>query len=61
MHENLNIIYISFQPTIYNNYKSIEFFPNNFHEYLLSPEVGFSHSYTLGRRFFKHKQKQRYK
>ncbi|XP_031633895.1 probable RNA methyltransferase bin3 isoform X2 [Contarinia nasturtii] len=35
-------------PTIYNNYKNIEFFPNNFHEYLLSPEVGFSHSYTLG-------------
>lgn len=40
---------ISFtQPTIFNNYKNIEFFPNNFHEYLLSPEVGFSHSYTLG-------------
>lgn len=37
-----------FQPTIFNNYKSIEFFPNNFHEYLLSPEVGFSHSYALG-------------
>uniref|UniRef100_A0A1B0DMV3 RNA methyltransferase n=1 Tax=Phlebotomus papatasi TaxID=29031 RepID=A0A1B0DMV3_PHLPP len=34
--------------TIFNNYKSIEFFPNKFHEYLLSPEVGFSHSYALG-------------
>lgn len=34
--------------TIYNNYKNIEFFPNKFHEYLLSNEVGFSHSYTLG-------------
>lgn len=40
---NLNL-----QPEIYNNYKKIEFFPNKFHEYLLSPEVGFSHSYTLG-------------
>lgn len=36
------------QPEIYNNYKQIEFFPNKFHEYLLSSEVGFSHSYTLG-------------
>uniref|UniRef100_A0A6P4FQG5 RNA methyltransferase n=1 Tax=Drosophila rhopaloa TaxID=1041015 RepID=A0A6P4FQG5_DRORH len=35
-------------PEIYNNYKQIEFFPNKFHEYLLSSEVGFSHSYTLG-------------
>ncbi|XP_055372866.1 7SK snRNA methylphosphate capping enzyme bin3 [Condylostylus longicornis] len=34
--------------TIYKNYNSIEFFPNKFHEYLLSNEVGFSHSYTLG-------------
>lgn len=34
--------------TIYNNYSSIEFYPNKFHEYLLSPEVGFSHSYLLG-------------
>lgn len=34
--------------TIYNNYKSIEFFPNKFNEYLLSSEVGFSHSYCLG-------------
>ncbi|XP_055693717.1 7SK snRNA methylphosphate capping enzyme bin3-like [Lutzomyia longipalpis] len=34
--------------TIFNNYKAIEFFPNKFHEYLLSPEVGFSHSYALG-------------
>lgn len=36
------------QSEIYNNYKQIEFFPNKFHEYLLSSEVGFSHSYTLG-------------
>ncbi|CAD7012704.1 unnamed protein product [Ceratitis capitata] len=35
-------------PEIYNNYRNIEFFPNKFHEYLLSSEVGFSHSYTLG-------------
>ncbi|XP_017003297.2 7SK snRNA methylphosphate capping enzyme bin3 [Drosophila takahashii] len=35
-------------PEILNNYKQIEFFPNKFHEYLLSSEVGFSHSYTLG-------------
>ncbi|EDW73795.2 uncharacterized protein Dwil_GK19498 [Drosophila willistoni] len=35
-------------PEIYNNYKQIEFFPNKFHEYLLSSEVGFSHSYTMG-------------
>lgn len=34
--------------TIYNNYSTIEFYPNKFHEYLLSPEVGFSHSYLLG-------------
>lgn len=34
--------------TIYNNYCTIEFYPNKFHEYLLSPEVGFSHSYLLG-------------
>ncbi|XP_015174699.1 PREDICTED: 7SK snRNA methylphosphate capping enzyme-like isoform X1 [Polistes dominula] len=27
---------------IYKNYQSIEFFPNNFTQYLLSPEVGFS-------------------
>ncbi|KAI8122133.1 putative RNA methyltransferase bin3 [Lucilia cuprina] len=33
---------------IYNNYHNIEFYPNKFHEYLLSSEVGFSHSYTLG-------------
>lgn len=35
-------------PTIFNNYKNIEFYPNKFHEYLLSTEVGFSHSYPLG-------------
>ncbi|XP_065091801.1 7SK snRNA methylphosphate capping enzyme bin3 [Ochlerotatus camptorhynchus] len=34
--------------TICENYKNIEFFPNRFHDYLLSPEVGFSHSYPLG-------------
>jgi 7SK snRNA methylphosphate capping enzyme len=34
--------------TVYNNFKTIEFFPNKFHEYLLSPEVGFSHTYPLG-------------
>ncbi|XP_058129200.1 7SK snRNA methylphosphate capping enzyme bin3 [Anopheles ziemanni] len=34
--------------TIFENYKNIEFFPNRFHDYLLSPEVGFSHSYPLG-------------
>ncbi|XP_053680384.1 7SK snRNA methylphosphate capping enzyme bin3 [Anopheles nili] len=34
--------------TIFENSKSIEFFPNRFHDYLLSPEVGFSHSYPLG-------------
>ena len=28
--------------TIWKNYNSIEFFPNQFKEYLLSPEVGFS-------------------
>lgn len=44
----VNFLIISFQPQIFNNYKEIDFFPNNFHEYLLSPEVGFSHSYTLG-------------
>lgn len=36
------------QENIYNNYHNIEFYPNKFHEYLLSSEVGFSHSYTLG-------------
>uniref|UniRef100_A0A2M4B964 RNA methyltransferase n=1 Tax=Anopheles marajoara TaxID=58244 RepID=A0A2M4B964_9DIPT len=34
--------------TIFENYKNIEFFPCRFHDYLLSPEVGFSHSYPLG-------------
>uniref|UniRef100_A0A1A9WHX8 RNA methyltransferase n=1 Tax=Glossina brevipalpis TaxID=37001 RepID=A0A1A9WHX8_9MUSC len=33
---------------ILSNYNKIELFPNKFHEYLLSSEVGFSHSYTLG-------------
>lgn len=36
------------QETIFENYKNIEFFPNRFHDFLLSPEVGFSHSYPLG-------------
>ncbi|KAJ0180588.1 hypothetical protein K1T71_003992 [Dendrolimus kikuchii] len=35
-------------PTIYENFNSIEFFPNKFREYLLSPEVGFSKSCILG-------------
>lgn len=30
------------QERIYKNYQSIEFFPNKFTQYLLSPEVGFS-------------------
>lgn len=34
--------------TIFENYQNIEFFPNRFHDYLLSPEIGFSHSYPLG-------------
>lgn len=34
--------------TIYKNYNSIEFFPNKFREYLLSPEVGFSKCCVLG-------------
>ncbi|XP_058460985.1 7SK snRNA methylphosphate capping enzyme bin3 [Malaya genurostris] len=34
--------------TIFENYRNIEFFPNRFHDFLLSPEVGFSHSYPLG-------------
>lgn len=33
---------------IYENYKSINFSPSNFADYLLSQEVGFSHYYTLG-------------
>lgn len=33
---------------IFDNYKNIEFYPNKFHEYLLGPDVGFSHSYPLG-------------
>ncbi|KAK3919659.1 7SK snRNA methylphosphate capping enzyme [Frankliniella fusca] len=32
---------------IWKNYNSIEFFPNQFREYLLSPEVGFSHCRIL--------------
>ncbi|XP_018318837.1 probable RNA methyltransferase bin3 isoform X4 [Agrilus planipennis] len=34
--------------TIYNNYNSIQFFPENFTQYLLSPEVGFAKSEILG-------------
>lgn len=34
--------------TVKKNYKSIRFFPKKFNEYLLSSEVGFSHSYPLG-------------
>lgn len=36
------------QPTIFNNYNSIEFFPEKFTEYLLSPAVGFAKSELLG-------------
>ncbi|XP_019877743.1 7SK snRNA methylphosphate capping enzyme bin3 isoform X2 [Aethina tumida] len=35
-------------PTIFNNYNSIEFFPEKFTEYLLSPAVGFAKSELLG-------------
>ncbi|XP_053625237.1 7SK snRNA methylphosphate capping enzyme bin3-like [Plodia interpunctella] len=35
-------------PTIYENFNSIELFPNKFREYLLSPEVGFSKCCILG-------------
>lgn len=34
--------------TIFKNYNSIEFFPNNFTEYLLSPVVGFAKSEIIG-------------
>ncbi|XP_055585728.1 7SK snRNA methylphosphate capping enzyme bin3 [Uranotaenia lowii] len=34
--------------TTLENYNNIEFFPNRFNDYLLSPEIGFSHSYPLG-------------
>ncbi|XP_019773192.1 7SK snRNA methylphosphate capping enzyme bin3 isoform X2 [Dendroctonus ponderosae] len=34
--------------TIYQNYKSIDFFPDKFSEYLLSPAVGFAKSEILG-------------
>lgn len=44
----LILIYSLFQKKILENYKKIDFYPNNFHEYLLGPEVGFSHHYTLG-------------
>lgn len=43
-----DIFYFYLQDTTCENYKNIEFFPNKFHDYLLSPEVGFSHSYPLG-------------
>lgn len=33
---------------IFENYKSINFSPSNFADFLLSQEVGFSHYYTLG-------------
>lgn len=35
-------------PIVLENYKSIKFFPKKFNEFLLSTEVGFSHSYPLG-------------
>lgn len=43
------------QETIYKNYNSIEFFPENFTQYLLSPEVGFAKSEVMG--FSQHKSK----
>lgn len=33
--------------TIYENFKNIKFLPNQFEEYLLGPEVGFTSSYLL--------------
>ena len=45
----LSICYVFIlQETIFENYQKIEFFPKYFHDYLLSPEVGFSHSFPLG-------------
>ena len=32
---------IIFQAEVYENYQRIEFQPDQFHDYLLSPEVGF--------------------
>uniref|UniRef100_A0A182SQ80 RNA methyltransferase n=1 Tax=Anopheles maculatus TaxID=74869 RepID=A0A182SQ80_9DIPT len=34
--------------TIFENFTGIELLPARFHDYLLSPEVGFSHSFPLG-------------
>lgn len=36
------------QETIYKNFSNIEFFPQKFRDYLLSPEVGFSKCCVLG-------------
>lgn len=36
------------QPTIFSNYQSIQFFPHQFHDYLMSPEVGFTQHKFLG-------------
>lgn len=36
------------QETMYKNYNSIELFPDNFTQYLLSPEIGFAKSEILG-------------
>lgn len=41
-------IVLVFQETIFKNYNSIEFFPEKFTEYLLSPVVGFAKSEILG-------------
>lgn len=49
-----NIIFRS-QETIYKNYNSIEFFPEKFREYLLSPVVGFAKSEILGYPFHQSK------
>lgn len=42
------LIFFFVQETIYNNYNKIEFFPDKFTEYLLSPVVGFAKSEILG-------------
>lgn len=49
------IINLCSQETIYKNYNSIEFFPEKFREYLLSPVVGFAKSEILGYPFHQSK------
>lgn len=45
---NFYWILILLQETIYKNFKSIEFFPQHFTQYLLSSEVGFAKSEVMG-------------